>query len=1092
MLKRFWIAAVCAGLIANAGLGWAQDSDEPKDEAPGINSGLVSPLKFRNLGPAFMSGRIGDVAVDPVDRSIWYVAACSGGVWKTTNAGVTFSPIFDSYGSYSIGCVAVDPHDRFTVWVGTGENNSQRSVGYGDGLYKSTDGGRSFERVGLEDSEHIGMIAVHPDDGNTVFVAAQGPLWKSGGDRGLYKTTDGGSTWKKILDVSADTGINEVHIDPTNPDIMYASSYQRRRHVWTLINGGPESTVYKSTDGGDSWKKISRGLPGGDLGRIGLDISPVNPEVVYAVVEAVGDQGGFYRSQNRGETWERMSGTLSGSPQYYNEIVACPHNVDRVYLLDTYNQITEDGGRTFSALGENDKHVDNHALVIDPNDENHLILGCDGGLYETWDRGQTYDFKENLPITQFYKLAVSNDEPFYYIYGGTQDNATQGGPVQTNNNHGIRSSDWFVTVFGDGFDPAVDPEDPDTVYSQWQYGGLVRFNRKTGETVDIKPQESKDGPPLRWNWDSPLLISPHNNHRLYYASQILFRSDDRGNSWEPVSPDLSRQIDRNTLKVMGRVWGVDTVAKNASTSLYGSIVALDESPVEEGLIYIGTDDGLVQVSEDGGENWRKIEKFGSLDIPEFGYVSDIETDSQNADTVYVVVNNFKRGDFKPYIVKSVDRGANWHDITGNLPERGSVYTIKQDHINPDLLFCGTEFGCYFTIDGGEKWVQLRSGMPTVGVREIEIQRRESDLAIASFGRGFFVLDDYSPLRELTPKLLEENHVFPIKKGRMYQVVSVMGVGGKGFQGSNFYNAPNPEYGVTFTYYIKDALKTKKSERESNDRKSSAAGKDTPYPSWEDLKAEDREVAPSRWITIRDEDGNVVNKLPISTGKGMMRSTWNFRHAGGGGGGRRRGGGFGPVAVPGTYTMEISEMVDGEITEVIPATEFEIEPITFGDTAEIDRKEIVEFVKQANKLANAVSAATQMAAEASEQLDAVEQLTRSAAEVDPTVWKDIRELQVKLMDIQEKFGGDPTRTRRNEDAMPGLQGRLGNAMFGAMGSTDGPTDTHRRQFEIAAEEYEAVIGDLKKVVEKDVPALLKRLDEMGAPWTPGRKIPDWKK
>jgi len=1083
------ILAIAAGMIApNV---HAQDSDERKDETPGINSGLISPLRFRGIGPAFMSGRIGDIAVDPVNRSTWYIAASSGGVWKTTNAGVTFSPIFDGYTSFSIGCVTVSPHDRHTIWVGTGENNSQRSVAYGDGVYKSTDGGQSFSKVGLENSEHIGMIAVHPTEPNTVFVAAQGPLWKDGGDRGLYRTTDGGRSWSKVLDISPMTGVNEIHIDHENPDVMYATSYQRRRHEWVLIDGGPESAIYKSTDGGSTWRKANRGLPGGDLGRIGLDISPVNSEVVFAIVEAGEGKGGFYRSKNRGETWERVGSYVSSGPQYYNEIVCCPHNIDRVYSLDTNLMVSEDGGKTFVPAGEDDKHVDNHAIVIDPADPNHLIVGCDGGIYETWDRCKTYDYKANLPITQFYRVAVSNEKPFYYVYGGTQDNATQGGPSRTNNDHGIRNSDWFVTVFGDGFEPAVDPQDPDTVYSQWQYGGLVRYNRKTGERVDIKPQESKEGPPLRWNWDSPLLISPHNPKRLYYASQILFRSDDRGDNWTAISPDLSRQIDRNQLKVMGRVWSVDAVAKNSSTSLYGNIVSLDESPRVAGLLYVGTDEGLVQISEDGGGSWRKVDQFGSLDVPEFGYINDIEADLHDDNTVYVAVQNHKRGDFKPYILKSNDRGRTWSDITGNLPVRGSVYTLKQDHVNPKLLFCGTEFGVFFTIDGGEKWVAIKSGLPTISIRDMEIQRRENDLVLATFGRGFYILDDYSPLRDLKPELLETNHMFPIKKGLMFQTVTPMGVSDRGFQGANFYTAPNPDYGVTFTFYLKEELKSKKSEREKKDRERSSGGRDAPYPSWEDLKAEDREVGPSRWLTIRDAAGNVIRKIPTSTDKGMVRTTWDYRHAGGGGGGRRRSAGAGPIAVPGKYTIEISQMVEGNVTEVLPKVEFEIEPLTFGDTTEINRQAILDFSKQVLKLANAVSAATQQASEASEHLSAIEALTKSAAEVDPALWKEIRALQVRLVNVQEKFSGDPTRTRRNEDAMPGLQSRLANSMMGAMGSTNGPTGTHRRQYEIAGEEFDAAMVELNQLLGTDIPAMLKKLDDVGAPWTPGRAIPKWK-
>ncbi len=1085
--SRWLIPALLCALLTISP-GYAQDSDEARDESPEINSGLVSALSFRGIGPAFMSGRIVDIAVDPVHRSTWYVAAASGGVWKTVNAGVTWSPIFDNYGSHSIGCLAIDPQDRFTIWVGTGENNSQRSVGYGDGLYKSIDGGASFKKVGLDHSEHIGMIVVHPQDSNTVFVAAQGPLWRSGGDRGLYKTTDGGTTWNKVLDISENTGINEVHMDPQNPEIMYASSYQRRRHTWVLIDGGPESTVYKSIDGGNTWNRADRGLPGGDKGKIGLAISPHNSEVLYAVVEAAGNQSGFYRSSNRGATWRRMGSYVSSSPQYYNEIVACPHKFDRIYSLDTYLQVSEDGGANFSAAGEADKHVDNHALVIDPQDPDHLIVGCDGGVYETWDRCQTYDFKSNLPLTQFYKVAVSNDKPFYFVYGGTQDNATQGGPSRTTNVHGIRNSDWFVTVFGDGFDPAVDPDDPDTVYSQWQYGGLVRYNRKTDLNVDIKPQEAKGGPALRWNWDSALLISPHNSKRIYYGSQILFQSDDRGDNWRAISGDLSRNLDRNKLKVMGRVWGVDAVAKNASTSLYGTIVSVSESPQVEGLIYVGTDDGMVSITEDGGENWTQVGKFEGLDVPEFGYINDIEADLHDENTVYVAVNNHKRGDFRPYIVKSTDRGQTWTEITGNLPERGSVYTLKQDHVNPQLLFCGTEFGCFFTIDGGKKWVQLSAGLPNIAIRDIEIQTRENDLVLASFGRGFFILDDYSPLREISAETGKENKIFPIKKGLMYSQSAPLAGGGRAFQGANFYTAPNPPFGVTITYHLKDSLKTKSAERKEKDAQNKRAGKDVNYPSWEDLKAEDREIAPAVWLTIRDSEGNVVRRLTASTSKGMRRTTWDFRHAGVTG---RRGGGGGPLAVPGTYTVDISQMVDGEVTELVPATEFEIEPLGFEGFEEPDRQAIIEFTRQANKLAQAVNAASTLANEAEEQLDAMENVIQATPNLELTLLNEVREVKTRLMDVMEKFNGDPTKTRRNESDYPGFAGRVRTMMFGAMASYEGPTGTHRNQYEVVDEEFSEALESLREILETAIPGLQDKLDSAGAPWTPGRKIPDWK-
>ena len=1086
------VLLVCTTFFVFGDVTVAQDSDKPTAAKPeGLNPSYVSALRFRGLGPALMSGRISDLAVDPVDSSTWYITAASGGVWKTTNAGVSWSPIFDNYGSYSIGCVAIDPTNRFNVWVGTGENNSQRSVGYGDGLYKSIDGGKSFQRVGLENSEHIGKILVHPRNGNIVYVAAQGPLWKEGGDRGLYKTTDGGKTWDKVLSISEHTGVSDMVMDPRNPNVIYASAYQRRRHVWTLINGGPESGLYKTTDGGKSWRKINRGLPGGDKGRIGLAISPQNPDVLYALTEAANGQSGFFRSANRGETWQRQSSYKSSSPQYYQEIVACPHKFDRIYSLDTYMHVSEDGGRNFAQLGEADKHVDNHAMYIDPSDEEHLIIGCDGGVYESWDRGQTYDFKANLPLTQFYKIAVSNEKPFYYVYGGTQDNATQGGPSQTINSHGIRNQDWFITVFGDGFDPAVDPDDPDTIYSQWQYGGLVRYNRKTQTRVDIKPQADKGGAPFRYNWDSALLISPHNSQRIYYSAQMLFQSDDRGDTWRAISGDLTRQIDRNKLKVMGRVWGVDTVSKNASTSFYGTIVALDESTLAEGLIYVGTDDGLVQVTEDGGKNWRAVEKFDSLPVPEYGYINDIEACLHDPNTVFVAVNNHKRGDFKPYIVKSTDRGKTWTMITGNLPDRGSVYTLKQDHKNPHLLFCGTEFGVFATNDGGDTWTQLKSGLPTVGVREIEIQREEDDLVLGTFGRGFYVLDDYSPLRHMGGSFDSKNaSVFPIKDGLLYAMSTPLGVGGRGFQGANYFTAPNPPYGTTFTIYMNKSLKTDKSKRVAKDSRLKSQGKDVFYPSWEELKAEDREVSPRTVITIRNSDGEVVSRLRGPTSKGVSRVTWGHRRTGLGPISTGRGG-FGPFAIPGTYTVSMSKIVDQEETELFAPVEFNVEPIGWNDVDMAQRKMFLDFYKQIGKLQTSIQAAQYALQESQQRLEYIKQAVEVTAGLDDSMRAEVRNAELLLMDINEAFNGDPTKPRRQEPGYPGLMDRLNTAVRGSYSVITGPTNTHRKCYEIAEQEFSELMPKIRQLIEKDIPRLNKKLEDAGAKWTPGRKIPDWK-
>ncbi len=1070
------------------------EDDETEEKEPKLDPGMLGGLRFRNIGPALMSGRVIDLAVDPEKASTWYLAAASGGVWKTTNAGTTWTPIFDGYGSYSIGCITIDPNNRHCLWVGTGENNSQRSVGYGDGLYKSLDGGKSFKKVGLAESEHIGMIRVDPRDSDVVYVAAQGPLWSSGGDRGLYKTTDGGASWERIQHISEDTGISEVHLDPRDPDTIYTVAYQRRRHVWTLIDGGPESGVHKSTDGGKTWTQLKSGLPGGDVGRIGLAVSPMNPDILYAIVEAARGGSGVYRSADRGHTWSKMSSYVSSSPQYYQELVADPNVFDRIYSMDTYLQVSHDGGATWESVGERWKHVDNHAMIIDSDDSDHFLVGCDGGLYETWDRGENYKFFPNLPLTQFYKIAVDNAEPFYNVYGGTQDNATQGGPSQTFSGHGIRNSDWFITVFGDGFDPAIDPTDPNIVYSQWQYGGLVRFDRRSGQRVDIKPQEDPDGPPLRWNWDSALIISPHNSNRLYYGAQILFQSDDQGMSWKTISPDLTRNLDRNKLKVMGRIWGVDTVAKNASTSFYGTIVALAESPLVEGLIYAGTDDGLVQITEDGGENWRKVEAFEFLNVPERAYVSDIEPSQLDPDTVYVVVENHKMGDFKPYVLKSSDRGKSWTSISSNLPDRGSAYTIAVDHVDPDLLFVGTEFGVFATVDGGREWVQLKGGLPTICIRDLEIQRREEDLVVGTFGRGIAILDDYSPLRQLADGIESDSPVIlPIKPAELYVERNEMAGGEKAYQGSTFFNAPNPAVGATITYCLPESLKTKQAERIEREAKASKNGGDVPYPSWEDLKDEDREESPRIILTIRDSNGEVVDRFDGPSGQGLHRVTWDFQLPGyrpiGATGGSS---GPGPRALPGTYTVDLGQWHEDQWTELVGPTAFEGQPIGFQALSEEAKVEALVFQRQTGELVRVAFGTYRAASDAMVQLEAMKQAIDLTPSLGPAELAEARALELKLQDLLEAFQGDPTKSRRNEPAMPGLLDRINQIVFGHWSTEMGPTQTHRKNFEIAAAQLESLMDELRVFLESELPGLGERLEAAGAPWTPGRALPTWKR
>ncbi len=1062
-----------------------------------LSAGTFSGLALRGIGPALTSGRIADIAVHPEDKATWYVAAASGGVWKTVNAGATWTPLFDGEGSYSIGCVTIDPGNPCTIWVGSGENNSQRSVSYGDGVYKSIDCGASWKKVGLENSEHIGRIVVDPRDSNVVFVAAQGPLWASGGDRGLYKTVDGGETWVLSLEISADTGVNDVVYDPRNPDVMYASSYQRRRHTWALINGGPESALYKTVDGGQNWTKLESGLPTGDVGRIGLAVAPADPDVVYAIIESAGkDAGGFYRSTNAGASWDRRCDYVSDSAQYYNELIADPRNVDRVYAVDTWMQVTNDGGTTFSGMGGYRKHVDDHALWVDPENSDHLLNGNDGGVYESWDRGGNWRFMANLPVTQFYKATPDNDFPFYNVYGGTQDNATLGLPARNTSSNGITNADCYVTVFGDGFKTQVDPADADIVYSQWQYGGLVRYDRKSGEIIEIQPQPAIGENPLRWNWSSPLIISPHESTRLYYAAQRIFRSDDRGDNWRAVSPDLSRRIDRNTLPIMGKVWSIDAVAKNDSTSNYGNIVSLAESPLVEGLLYAGTDEGLIQVSEDGGDNWRRIESFSG--VPDMSYVTGITPSLHEADTVYATLDNHKQGDFKPYVIKSSDRGASWASVAGDLPERGQAHMLVEDHVKPNLLFMGTEFGLYFTIDGGTKWIQLKGGLPLVAVRDLEIQRRENDLVLGTFGRGFYILDDYSPLREVTEELLEsEGHVFPVKKAWVFMEEARLGLRGKAFQGDDYFTAPNPPFGAVFTFYLKEAPKKLKEQRREAEKKTEEDGQAVSYPAWDDLRAEDREEDPVVVITITDSAGDVVRRFTGPAAKGLQRAVWDLRYPA-----------FnptslekqepgspwdtppeGPMAVPGEYTVSLALRVNDQLTPIGQPRAFSTEALGMATLPAADRAAVLAFQKKTGRLQRAVLGVRSAAGEAGTRLSHVKQAVMDTPAADTALVSRARALELRLEELQVKLSGDRTVASRNEPTSPSIIGRVQQVVGGHWSSSSAPTGTHLENYRIAAELFQPVLADLKQLIEVDLAALEAELEAAGGPWTPGR-VPTW--
>jgi photosystem II stability/assembly factor-like uncharacterized protein len=1052
----------------------------------------LAGIPLRSIGPALTSGRVADFAFHPDAWHIHYVAMASGNLWKTENNGITWSPVFENEGSYALGVVEIDPGNPNTVWVGTGENNSQRSVGFGDGVYRSLDGGGSWENMGLQDSGHISMIRIHPEDGNVVWVAAQGPLWNSGGDRGLYKTENGGASWSKILDIDRDTGVNEFVLHPDDLDTIVASSYQRRRHVWTLINGGPGSGVHKTTDGGKTWRRIDKGLPEGDLGRIGLATAPSSPNVLYAIIEAEEEQG-VYRSTDFGESWEKRSDHMTTSPQYYNELYVDPNDSDVVYALDTFTHRSDDGGKTWSRVSIENRHVDDHALWIDPANSGHLIIGGDGGVYETWDRGETWRHVRNLPTTQFYRATPDNDAPFYNVCAGTQDNFTLCGPSRTTYTDGITNGDWWIAQSGDGFKAQIDPTDANVVYAQAQYGSLVRFDRVTGERLYITPQPGGDENNYKWNWNSPLLISPHDHRRIYYGAERLFRSDDRGESWVAVSGDLSRQIDRNRLEVMGRIWSVDAIAKNNSTSMYGSIIALDESSLVEGLLYAGTDDGLIHVTSDGGANWTRYETFRG--VPEMSLVEDIIASRHDADVAYAVFDNHKRGDHKPYVLRTRDRGANWTLVNAGLPERGAAHTIVEDHVDPDLLFLGTEFGLYFSTDGAASWHEL-TGIPTIAVRDLEIQRREGDLVVGTFGRGVYILDDYSPLRSDRDALQEAPTLFKPRDTWLYNPDDRRGWGGKGDFGTGRYTADNPPYGAVFAYYLPEDLQSMKEQRREEEKERASEGEDNPYPSWDQLRREDREEEPSITLTVRDAGGNVVRRIDGPAGKGFHRVAWDMRYPAPDPVNLSpptdlppwQSDPVGPMVLPGTYSVSLARRVEGGLEDLGEGREFALKPLFTGGLVAEDRAAVLDFQAQTADLYRAVMGADKAAGEIEDRIEHLLQAIQDTPSAGVAMADAARQLRARMQDLRVTLNGDSTISSRSEPVPMALATRIGILAGGTWGSQSAVTGNHRDSFEVAAGQLPTALEELKGIAA-DLAELEAELEAAGAPWTPAR-LPVW--
>ena len=1047
-------------------------------------SSIYSGLKFRSIGPALMSGRISDIIIHPENENIWYVTAGSGGIWKTENSGTTWNSIFDGQKSYSIGCISLDPQNPNIIWVGTGENVGGRHVGYGDGIYKSEDGGSSWKNMGLTSSEHLSKIIIHPNNSNIIWVASQGPLWNKGGDRGIYKSIDGGKNWKQTLGNQEWVGATDLLIDPRDHNILYAATWQRHRTIAGYMGGGPGSAIYKSTDSGEKWQKLDKGLPKSNLGKIGLAISPQKPDIIYAAIELDRRKGGVYKSINQGADWQKMSDAVAGGtgPHYYQEIYASPHNFDELYLADNYMQVSKDGGRTFKRMNETEKHVDNHAVAFKKNDPNYILVGCDGGLYESFDKTKNWRFIDNLPITQFYKIAVDDDKPFYNVYGGTQDNNTQGSPSRTDNIHGIRNSDWFIILGGDGHQPATEPGNSNIVYAQWQQGNLNRHDRRTGENINIKPQPELGEKNERFNWDAPILVSPHNPKRIYFASQRVWKSEDRGDSWITISDDLTKNTERLSTKFFGEKQKWDNSWDVRAMSNYSTITSLTESPIKEGIIYAGTDDGIIQVTEDGGLTWEKIKYSKINGLPSTAFVNDIKADLYNKDIVYAVFDNHKYGDYNPYLYKSSDRGKTWRSITNNLPENTILWRIVQDHKDNNLMFLASEFGIYFTNNGGEKWTKLKGGMPNISVRDLVIQKEENDLILATFGRGIYILDDYSSLRNFNNiNFKKEAELFSPRDSYWYIQKKILGSRKKAAQGDNFFVADNPPFGVEFTYYLNRKYHSKESKRNKNEKELEKNNQIVSVPNWKKLEDEEKEIDPVLWLFVYSNKNKIVKKVKAKNNAGFNRVTWDLsseatntittkninKDI------------TGPMVNPDNYTAQLFKQIEGEFIAISDRIDVKIKPLHKNNSSNSSYNSVVKFWNDVYELRTNTNELSSNIKDTKNKINLMIKSYERGELLNNQLHKKLLDLRMQCLNLEQKINGSKVRSEIGErNEYPTIWTYLW-AASGSSNSTYGPTKSHEKNLTNAKVIFNQLNIALNMIINSSESLLIK-LEEIGAP------------
>jgi photosystem II stability/assembly factor-like uncharacterized protein len=1019
------------------------------------DAALVNTLSVRSIGPAVMSGRVVDISVASTPGgnlgSVFYIAAASGGVWKTTSGGVRWEPVFDDGGVGSIGAVTVDPSDSNIVWVGTGESNNQRSSSYGDGVYKSVDAGATWENVGLPTSQHVGGILVHPGESDVVYVAATGPMWAAGGERGIYKTMDGGVTWQRILYVDEHTGGIDLVMDPTDPNVLYAAMQQRERRAFGYISGGPGSGIWKTTDGGGTWFELTRGLPTSDMGRIGLDISLTHPNTVYAVIE--GSEQGVYRSDNGGMAWRQMSDQAS-IPWYFGEIRVDPSDPETVYHLGVALTRSNDGGMTWERAG-NSIHADQHAMWINPRDRDHLILGNDGGLYVSHDRGANWDFSPNLPISQFYAVGLDMAEPFFGIYGGLQDNSTWGGPSRTRASRGIFNSDWYGMAGGDGFYAAIDPTDDNIAYVESQNGNLIRYDKRTGDRKGIRPAPAPGDPPYRFNWSAPIKISPWDHNTVYFAGNHVFKSTDRGDSWMVLGEDLTRAIDRDELEMMGEVPGPDAVSRHQGVAVFSNISTMDVSSVQEGLLVTGSDDGVIAVSDDDGQTWNRQMRFPG--VPDTAYVGKVRLSHHDASVMYATFDNHRSNDLRPYVIRSTDGGASWKNITNDLPDFGGVRAFAEHHGNPDVLFVGTEVAPYVSVDGGDHWIRMTNGMPPVRVDDIKIHPRDNALVIATHGRGFFVMDDLLPLQHLAEaKATGGPFLMPVKSELQFTSDPSPH---SGLNADRNYSVRNPPIGTTVSYYLPSAAS--------------------------DVKLE-----------VTGPSGAVLRELDASGRAGLHHVQWDFRvdapYSGppqeraqgqgfGGFGGFGGGANAGAPAVPGTYSARLS--VGDQVLE----RSFQVKKDANVLLTEAQLRELFDIRSEQMEL-NATLTMAIRQSEVTRRQIADAKVAMAEVEVPDSLSEMAAALEDDLGDIRSELGagGGGFGGGGGGNGMPSLRQLLGTAA-GVHRATALPTQRERDALSAVPAALDEQVGRLNVLITARVPAFFQALDEAGVPWSPGRPV-----